>query len=241
MPAYQGPVTPPPAPVYQGPPTPPPYHGPATPPPYQGPSTPPPMHMRQGPIHVGPPGPPGPPAFGAPAPARGGSKGPIIAAVGCGTLALLAVVLLLVLAAIGSQVDNPTTTPSYPPPSIDYTPPTFSTPFGRYGAHPDFAGTWTGKGFQTEPKPSTWNIKITLSANRALGNVEYGDGACTGFLTVRSSDSTTTEASELVSGNDCEVTGYLTLKLIGTDTMRYEWKKYSSDTRPAATGTLTRD
>lgn len=218
---YQGPMTPPPMPSYQGPATPQPMHMQAGPPP---------MNMQQGPM-----GPMAPPGYPPPPMARRSSNGPVIAAVGCSVMVVVVIVIGVIIAAVSSS-KKPYTLPSY-----TYSPRTYSpTPFGGYGVNPAFAGTWTGTGYQTRPQRSQWSIELRLTANSSIGNVKYDNGRCTGILTLQSSTSLRTEMRELVSGSDCAVTGYVTLRYLTSSLLRYEWRQYSSDSTPAATGTLTK-
>jgi serine/threonine protein kinase len=214
-------MTPPPQPIT---PYPPPimHQGPSTPPPMQLPTQPP---MRLPPVTV----------FGPPAPLpprRSGPTGPVIAGVGCLVLALL-VVFFVALGVAVSRDPRPRITTSTSP-SSGY------TPFGNHLLNPNFAGTWTGHGYQTKGSTTDWNITLTLTAGRLIGQVRYPD--CSGSLLVESSDADKTELHETIISNEggCYPSGYVTLQRVSSTTLRYEWRRYASDTEPWATGTVTK-
>jgi serine/threonine protein kinase len=183
------PGTPPPMPSVPGrfppPGTPPPMPGlaPTTPPPMQGapmgygPSTPPPMAspmvspMPPGPrtpvpMQMGAPLPPQPPhsGYARPAPrATSGTRGPVVAAVGCSVALLLVIVIGIVLAAASGSDDDPT--PVYPTDSSRAQPTDTYTSPSATEVTADFQGTWKGTGYQTRPRVAHWDVQIILAGS----------------------------------------------------------------------------
>jgi hypothetical protein len=198
--------------------------------PMPGPATPPPMRM-------GPPGPPmtQPPFRQGYQPPPKSSKGPVIAAVGCGGLAVLAIIIFVVAVIVGAN--NPRPHYTYTP--FSYSPPTFNNP---NGVSSDLGGTWTGTITSSSDGSKTWNAKIVLFAGLSTGSVTYSGTTktCTGLLTLQESTSykTTLKETITVGRSDCS-DGYVQL-YPGNSSTRYEWRGYLSDTSPSWSGTLTK-
>jgi predicted Ser/Thr protein kinase len=235
--------TPPPAP----PMTPPPMAmpGPATPPPMAmpGPRTPPPMAMpipgpaTPPPMRTGPPGPAmTQPPFQQPyQPPPKRSKGPIIAAVGCGGLAVLAIIVFAVAVIVGAN--NPSPGSTYTP--YSYNPPTSGT---TGGIPSDLNGTWTGTITNSSDSGQTNNAKIVLFGGLSTGSVTYTSATttCSGLLTLQESTAykVTLKETITIGRSDCQ-DGYVLLYPSSSFT-RYEWRASLSDTSPTWTGTLTK-
>jgi predicted Ser/Thr protein kinase len=237
-----------------GPPPPMPATPPTTPPPMPGapmpgipmgygPSTPPPMAAPQPPgprtpvpMQVGaPPRPPHQPGYPRPPRTSSGTKGPVLAAVGCSVAFLLVIVIVIVVAAASGSGDDPT--PTY---SSSAAPTNTFTPSPSLGPAitADFQGTWKGTGYQTKPRVTHWSVQVTLSEGRRYGSVQYP--ACSGLLRVVSSS-----VNELVlrqtitTGRDqCAVSGYVTLSSPGSTSMRFQYAEAEDAVSPNASGTL---
>jgi predicted Ser/Thr protein kinase len=227
-------MTPPPM-AMPGPGTPPPMamSGPRTPPPMHGQATPPPMHM-------GPPGPPmtAPPFRQGYQPPPKSSKGPLIAAIGCGSLAVLVIIIFVVAVIVGKSNPRP---PSYTYTPYSYSPPTYNN-LNPNGVSSELGGTWTGTITSASDSSKTWNAKIVLFAGLSTGSVTYSGTTktCTGLLTLQTSTSYRTTLKETISVGRSECSdGYIQL-YPGSTSTRYEWRGYLSDTSPSWTGTLTK-
>jgi hypothetical protein len=233
--AMPGPGTPPPM-AMPGPRTPPPMAmpGPRTPPPMampmHGPATPPPMR-------TGPPGPPmTQPPFrqGYQPPPRRSSKGPIIAMVGCGGLAVMAIIIFVVAVLVGRS--NPQPTDTYTPFSYG---PTTSNP---NGISSDLGGTWSGTITSAKDSTKTWDAKIVLFAGLSTGSVTYTGTSkiCSGLLSMQESTSykVTLKETITIGRSDCS-DGYVQL-YPGSSSTRYEWREDPSDGSPSWSGTLTK-
>ncbi|MCW2899611.1 MAG: serine/threonine protein kinase [Streptosporangiaceae bacterium] len=238
-PAMPGPSTPPPMPRYHGPVTPSPmpmHHGSVTPPPmrmHHGPMTPPPMHR-----------PPGPPPYGPP-PRRSSATGPVIAGVGCLVVALLVVLAVAVAVAANRHDSTPAYTSSpYTPykPYRPYTPAPSSsyTPFGSRALNSNFHGTWKGTRSSTGSDKGS-RVTITLTGGLLTGRVEYE--GCSGILAVESTNSYKTVLRETVfstGSRTCPITASVTLTYRSSTSLRYEWRRSSTDPSPSLTGTLAK-
>jgi hypothetical protein len=201
--------------------------------PMPGPATPPAMRM-------GPPGPPmTQPPFpqGYPPPPKR-SKAPVIAAVGCGGLVLLAVVIFAV-SVIVAAAKGPTTT-DYTPPPYSFSPPPLTNPDGIPA---DLGGTWTGSIVSSSDSSKTWDAKIVLFEGLSTGSVSYTGTTktCSGLLTLQdsTSDKTTLKETITIGRSDCS-DGYVQL-YPGSSSVRYEWRGAISDTTPSWSGTLTNE
>ncbi|RAY11606.1 serine/threonine protein kinase [Actinomadura craniellae] len=228
------PMTPPPMPMYQGPSTPPPQ--PMTPQPmpmYQGPATPPPMHQQR---------PMTPQPFPQQPPGRqgGGSTGPVIAAVGCLLVLLLVLVVVVVAVAANQGDDDPDPFPTYPTfsaPSI----PSF-TPFGGSGVHPNFSGTWEGRGLQTGGTTMSWTAEFTMYSSLTSGRVTYSNGSdCRGLMSLQPGGTSykVSYRVTIISGTCINV--HVTFYYISSTTLRFEERRNESDSLPLASGTLTKE
>jgi serine/threonine protein kinase len=231
------PTTPPPMPA-PPPSTPPPMlappmgYGPSTPPPSPmqmapGPGTPPPMQM-------GPPAHPPPPGYPPRRRGPSGTRGPVLAAVGCSVVFLLAVVVVIILVAINSNSSDP---------DDGYTAPTraASPAPSPTGVTADFDGTWKGTGYQTRPERSHWDVELKLVEGVRIGTVKYPD--CSGVVrVVSSSPDELVMRQTITSGSpDCAQSGYVTLSSPGSTTVRFEYADDEDAVTPNATGTLYKD
>jgi serine/threonine protein kinase len=230
------PVTPLPRPMT--PSTPPPMQAPSTPPPmamYQGPVTPPPMAMGQGPMTAPPMQRPPTGQYGPP-PRSSASTGPIIAGIGCVVVALVVVLIV----ALGVAAGRDRTTPSY-----TYTPysrtPYSATPFTSRALNSNFGGSWKGHAYQTKGGINDYDVSINLTSGLLTGRIEYAK--CAGILLVESTNTYKTELRDTITSTDghCYVSGYVTLYYISSSTLKFEWRRFQSDTAPWATATLTRN
>jgi serine/threonine protein kinase len=194
----QGPPTPPPmnmggAPTYQPPQqqqTPPPFQ--QTPPPFQ--QTPPPFQQTPPPFQQTPPpfqgGTPQPfQGAGTPPPFQGGpgtappfqgtpprrSNGPVIAAIGCAVVIVLALVLVIGLVIANNNDDGGGTVTI--------------KPGGTFAE--EYAGTWTGTANQVKPSTGSYKVTITIVNGEGTGKVKYenvpgdanGTWSCSGTIT----------------------------------------------------------
>jgi hypothetical protein len=159
-----------------------------------------------------------------------GTRGPVLAAVGCS-----AAFLLVVVAAAGGSGDDPTPTySSSAAPANTYTPSSSASA----AITADFQGTWKGTGYQTKPRVTHWSVQITLVEGLRYGTVRYP--SCSGLLRVASSS-----VNELVlrqtitTGRDqCAASGYVTLSSPGNTSVRFQYAEAEDAVSPNATGTL---
>ncbi|MBD2895944.1 Serine/threonine-protein kinase PknD [Actinomadura sp. RB99] len=225
--------------------------GPATPPPQ--PITPPPMPMYQGGMQPPPPnmpmgqrppvqGPMQPPMAYGPPPAKSSSPGPAIA-IGCGVLALIAligVVVFVIIAANNSDDADPTPTSSI------YTPPTESSPTGS--SQGGLVGVWNGDGYQPGAPAGHQNFKAEFALVYTHGTAKYDYGSvqptCYTNLALLSGDETSSyvEYQETpMAGQKTEncAPGYVRFVNPGGSTMRWEWRQTRDAVSPSASGTVS--
>jgi hypothetical protein len=168
-----------------------------------------------------------------PLPPKRRSNGPIIALFGCGGLAVLAVVIIVV-ALIARNPATPIPRPTYTP--YSYSPPTVGD-----GIPDALGGIWSGTITNAEDGGTT-TARIVLLAGLSTGSVSYTDSSttCSGLLTVQESTSTKVTLRETITTGrtDCP-DGYMML-YPGGSTTRYEWRENRSDTTPSWRGTLTK-
>ncbi|HEU5159314.1 MAG TPA: serine/threonine-protein kinase [Streptosporangiaceae bacterium] len=243
------PITPPPmpgaaAPFPPPPGTPPPMAAPPMPgaPLGYGPSTPPPMAspLPSGPLPSGPQTPIPMHAGAPPRPPRpsrmsSGTRGPVLAAVGCSVAFLLLIIIVVALVAAGQSDDpTPTYSPAYSPSAAPTTSSTSSDPTVTL----PFQGTWKGTGYQSKPRVAHWSVQITLVSGLRSGIVRYP--ACSGRLrVVSSSEEEIVLRQTITTGEEqCATTGYVTLSSPGNTTVRFQYAETEDAVSPNATGTL---
>lgn len=154
-----------------------------------------------------PPGPPGPPPpFGGTPPPFGGapqpfapgppprrSKGPAIAAIGCGALVVVIVLVAILVTVldpgekrviISQPPQSGQPQQSVPPQNA---PPNDTPVTGGFGS--DYVGTWQGEVIQTKPTTNKYNVTLVIPQNSATGQITYqnnsGDDttwSCTGTV-----------------------------------------------------------
>ncbi len=262
--AMAPPVTPPPIPgapgpfpAPPGPPPPMPTTPPTTPPPMPGapmpgvpmgygPSTPPPMaaplpHGPHTPAPMRAGAPPRPPhQTGYPRPHRtsSGTRGPVLAAVGCSVAFLLVIVIVIVVAAAVGSDDEPTPPYSSAGAPADTSSPSSPSPSLGPTVTANFEGTWKGTGYQTKPRVTHWSVQITLDEGRRYGTVRYP--ACSGLLRVTSSsvDELVLRQTITTGRDQCSVSGYVTLSSPGSTSVRFRYAEAEDAVSPNATGTL---
>jgi hypothetical protein len=120
----------------------------------------------------------------------------------------------------------------------------------HYGVPESFVGTWTGTGSDTAgtAKGKAFDIKITLSSDTIIGQVQYGavGSGCSGTLIEDSSASNTDsqvsfrETLTNTSQTKCPIVSYVTLKQSGSSSSSYSLFNTSTDTNPLSTGNLTK-
>jgi serine/threonine protein kinase len=230
------PRTPPPSPMPPPPPMPraPSGYGPGTPPPMASPM--PPGPRTPVPVPMGPPAPP-PRAGYAPRPTRAssGTRGPVLAAVGCSVAFILIIVIAIVLAATarsGSDLPAPSDAASTSPTGTHTSTTTAITR--------EYEGSWAGTGYQTRPRAAHWAVHIDLAAGRRYGTVRYPE--CAGLLRVVSNsvDGLVLRQTITTGRSNCAATGYVTLSKPGAASMRYAYADVADAPAPTATGTLYR-
>ena len=183
------------------------------------------------PMQVGaPPRPPQHPGYPRPPRARSGTRGPVLAAVGCSVAFLLVIVIGIVLAAVSGSDDDPT--PTYSPSAArtsTLTGPAITT---------DFQGTWKGTGYQTKPRVTHWTVQISLVEGLHYGTVRYP--ACSGLLRVVSSsvDELMLRQTITTGRDQCAVAGYVTLSSPGSTSVRFRYAEAEDAVSPNASGTL---
>jgi serine/threonine protein kinase len=225
------PTTPPPlpgAPMRYGPSTPPPMASPMPPGP-QGPRTPPPMPM-------GAPQPAPHAGYQPPPRASSGTKGPVLAAVGCSVAFLLIIVIGIVLAVASGSDDDPTDypTPAYP----TSTSPTSTFTSSGAAITAEFQGSWKGTGYQIKPRVAHWDVQVTLIEGLHYATVKYPE--CSGILQVVSSsvDELVLRQTITTGRDNCAPAGYVTLSSPGFTSVRFAYSDAEDAEVPSATGTL---
>jgi hypothetical protein len=206
-------------------------YGPSTPPPMAAPA--PPGPRTPVPMRVGaPPRPPHHPGYGRPPRARSGTRGPVLAAIGCSVAFLLVIIVVIVLAVASGSNDDPA--PTYSPGAARTNTFTSSAP----AITSDFQGTWRGTGYQTKPRVTHWSVQITLIEGLRTAIVRYP--ACSGLLRVVSSsvDELVLRQTITTGRDQCAVAGYVTLSSPGATSVRFQYAEAADAVSPNATGTL---
>ncbi|QKG20998.1 serine/threonine-protein kinase [Actinomadura verrucosospora] len=225
--------------------------GPASPP--QQPITPPPMPMYQGGMQPPPPNMPigqrppvqqpmqQPPSYGPP-PAKSNSPALPIA-IGCGVLALIAVIGVVVFVIIASSSDD---NPDPLPTRSIYTPSPDDSPTGS--TRGGLVGVWNGTGYQPSAPSGHQSFKAEFALVYTHGTAKYDYGniqpTCYTNLTLLSGDETSTyvEYQETpMAGQqtkDCAA-GYVRFVNPGGSSMRWEWRQVRSAVSPSAYGTVS--
>ena len=104
---------------------------------------------------------------------------------------------------------------------------------------PQFIGTWTGEGTQTDP-PSEWTIEAVIVGGPAqqVGTIRYPSLECGGVWVLRSVGANWLEVGEDITYGPCEDNGIITLTPMADGRLRYEWHLVGIG--KLAEGTLTR-
>lgn len=174
------------------------------------------------------------PSYPPPRRPSSGTRGPVLAAVGC----TVAFFLIVIIAAVLAAVDTDDPTPSYSPPPIR-TSDSFTTSANTVTA--DFEGTWKGTGYQTKPDVTHWDVEIILIEGVRYGTVKYP--SCSGILQVVSSstDELVMRQTITTGADKCAQFGYVTLSSPGNTTVRFAYSDEEDAVTPNASGTLFKE
>jgi hypothetical protein len=165
-----------------------------------------------------------------------GTRGPVLAAVGCSVVFFLVVIIVIVVAAVNGSDDDPNDDDTYAPTRAASP---ISTTTSEVAA--EFEGTWRGTGYQTEPEVTNWDVELRLVEGLSIGTVKYPQ--CSGIVrVVSSSPDELVMRQTITSGTQyCAPSGYVTLSSPGGVTVRYEYSETEDDETPNATGTLYKE
>jgi hypothetical protein len=174
----------------------------------------------------------GPAGYRRPPRASSGTRGPVLAAIGCSVAFLLIIIIVIVVAVASGSDDDPT--PTYSPDAARTSTFTSSAP----AITTDFQGTWKGTGYQTKPRVTHWSVQITLVEGLHYGTVRYPE--CSGLLRVVSSsvDELVLRQTITTGRDQCAVAGYVTLSSPGISSVRFQYAEAEEAVSPNATGTL---